>query len=174
MLGLSKEEAVNFDKVRASYRKLMIDIAKIYGDKAKRVALNMAYIEACEIIFKQKESELTYWIMKGEVGLVEQKLKADKALINKKQSLYPPLYLAVRSGHYSMVELILSMGCEIKFSDEKSTPMHCASYYGHYSLIPLLLKYGMPIDIVNYAKNKPIDEAATKDIQSLLENANSN
>jgi ankyrin repeat protein len=83
-------------------------------------------------------------------------LSKDKKLMNAKVNQYPIIYLAVRSGHYEIVEYLLRAGCCLNFKDCMSTPMHCAAYYGHYSLIPLLLMYEMPIDIKNKYGNLPI------------------
>jgi ankyrin repeat protein len=74
------------------------------------------------------------------------------------------VYLAVRSGHYDIVEFLLRAGCSIDFKGYKSTPMHCAAYYGHYNIIPLLLMYGMPINIKNCFGSLPIEEAANPEI----------
>jgi ankyrin repeat protein len=80
----------------------------------------------------------------------------------EKNTKYSILYLAVRAGHYLMVEYILARGINLDFSKDKSTPMHCAAYYGHYEIIPLLLTYGIPFNIKNYSNFLPIEEAATQ------------
>lgn len=41
--------------------------------------------------------------------------KKDKTLIDKKIHEYPPIYYAVRAGHYSVVEYLLRKGCSINF-----------------------------------------------------------
>lgn len=47
-----------------------------------------------------------------------QHFAQDKELMNLRQkgSNYPLLYIAVRSGHYEVVELILGMGCSKDFA----------------------------------------------------------
>lgn len=64
--------------------------------------------------------------------LLQNKLKQNPNLANFRQkfSNYPLIYLAVKSGHYDVVELILKSGCSLDFSKDRSTPMHCAAYYG--------------------------------------------
>jgi ankyrin repeat protein len=95
-------------------------------------------------------------------------LLKDKKLLNAKVNQYPIIYLAVRSGHYDVVEFLLKAGCSLNFKECMSTPMHCAAYYGHYNLIPLLLMYGMPVDIKNIHGKLPIEEAASPEIEKLL------
>ena len=88
-------------------------------------------------------------IINGNLIALNKILTKDKNLLNTKINQYPIIYLAVRSGHYDVVEYLLKAGCSLDFSNSKSTPMHCAAYYGHYSIIPLLLMYGIPTDIRN-------------------------
>jgi ankyrin repeat protein len=80
---------------------------------------------------------------------------------------YPTIYIAVRSGHYDIVDLLLKKG-NWNYDNDPSTPMHCAAYYGHYQLISLLMHAGIPLQIKNKYKHLPVEEAATTDIERLL------
>ena len=100
-------------------------------------------------------------INSGNIDKIQNLLIKDRKSLNRNIHAYPPIYYAVRAGHYDIVEFFLKSGCSLKFKGDKSTPMHCAAYYGHYTLIPLLLFYGLPTDIKNYSDNLPIDEAAS-------------
>ena len=88
---------------------------------------------------------------------LDKRFKKDKSLIDKLIVNYPPIYYAVRAGHYSVVEYLLKKGCSIFFKGHKSTPMHAAAYFGQYSLIPLMLEYGIPTDIKNVYDNYPVE-----------------
>ena len=81
------------------------------------------------------------------------------------------IYIATRSGHYDIVELILKSGCVLDFSKDRSTPMHCAAYYGFHDIIPLLFKYGVPIKFKNKFGHFPEEEACTEAIKSLFKNS---
>lgn len=89
--------------------------------------------------------------------------------MNEKINQYPPIYLAVRCGHYDIVEFFLKAGCSLNFKSDRSTPMHCAAYYGYHSIIPLLFMYGIPTDIKNVFDHYPLEEASCKKIEKLLE-----
>ena len=88
---------------------------------------------------------------------LEKIFEKNKHLLDKLISDYPPIYYAVRAGHYSIVEYLLKKGCSIFFKGQKSTPMHAASFFGQRSLIPLLLEYGIPTDIKNAFDHEPIE-----------------
>jgi ankyrin repeat protein len=74
----------------------------------------------------------------------------------EKDTGYSILYMAVRAGHYPMVQFILENGCNLDFSKDRSTPMHCAAYYGHYSIIPLLLAYKISVKVKNRFDSLPV------------------
>jgi ankyrin repeat protein len=96
-------------------------------------------------------------------------LNGNKDLLNKSINQYPPIYHAVRCGHYDVTEFFLKAGCSMDFTQHKSTPMHCAVYYGYANIIPLLIAYGMPTDIKNKYDHYPIEEAASDEIKEILE-----
>lgn len=67
--------------------------------------------------------------------------------MDKKIYDYPPIYYAVRAGHYSIAQFMLLNGCKTDYEGDKSTPMHAAAYYGHQDMIHLLIQYGIRSDI---------------------------
>lgn len=132
-------------------------MGEVLRNKIKRIALNRAYSEVCAKLFNSSLSKLELVIISGNLPVLEEMLAKNKKILNERVNKYPIIYLAVRSGHYEIVEYLLRAGCCMDFSDCMSTPMHCAAYYGHYNLIPLLLMYGMPIDIKNAHGHIPIE-----------------
>jgi len=82
------------------------------------------------------------------------------------------LYITSRSGFYDTSELLLKRGASInEVQLTGSTPLHGAAYYGHTLIVELLLQHGAKTDIINQFKNTALDESATPEIRSLIQNA---
>jgi len=93
-----------------------------------------------------------------------------KIYATTKYGKYPTIYIAVRSGHYEITDILLKMGTW-DFKEDRSTPMHCAAYYGHYNLVSLLLSHNIPLNIKNYCGHLPSEETATGEIARLFKEA---
>jgi ankyrin repeat protein len=83
-----------------------------------------------------------------------------------------PLHLAIQSGSWDCVELLLSRGCDwMKEDREGRASLHIAAFYGHGNVVEGLIRYGVPPGLVNSKNETALFEAIRKgdeDISLLL------
>ena len=76
---------------------------KLSNDSQGRIDLNNAYMYAIHLIYGYLPHKIVKRINDKDIGQLNWILKKDKALLDKKIGSYPPLYYAVRAGHYPVV-----------------------------------------------------------------------
>lgn len=105
-----------------------------------------------EIILAAKK-DLFRAIVRGDLGTVQKLLESDPSLISvidnrrgKSSSGLTALYLAIKYGHYEIVELLLSKGANPNERDVYGqSSLDIAAEKGHAHLIKILVEYGAGI-----------------------------
>jgi ankyrin repeat protein len=73
-----------------------------------------------------------------------------------------PLHLAVKSGDYRMVNLLINSGAKLNVEDNLygSTPLHYAAFYHYKKILKLLLARGAFVNVADSNGNFPLHLAA--------------
>jgi ankyrin repeat protein len=80
------------------------------------------------------------------------------------------LHVAAKSGHVSMVKLLLDKGATINIQDESgNTALHYASANGKKDMVKLLLEKGADASVVNAKEQKAIDYSNIKGYNEITE-----
>jgi ankyrin repeat protein len=80
------------------------------------------------------------------------------------------LHVAVKSGHLSMVKLLLENGASINIQDESgNTPLHYAAANGKKDTVKYLLEKGADTALVNVEEKKAIDYSIVKGFNEITE-----
>lgn len=65
-----------------------------------RINLNLAYSHTFARIYKSQVTDFEEMIIYADLEGIKKKIQAKKSMLNEKINQYPPVYLAVRCGHY--------------------------------------------------------------------------
>ena len=84
------------------------------------------------------------------------------------------LYLACKSGFTDIVKMLLENDADNnKIQRDGSTPLHAAAFFGHPPVVELLFEYSARTDIKNAWSKTALEESATAEIMTMIENQHS-
>lgn len=134
ILKINISDKNNHKQIKSSFATWIRQSGK---DRQARSELNLAYECLIQEIYPSQclpqEVEIIEAIFKGNFDFIKEKIRTAPWVLRFKQkgTQYDLLYMAVRSGHQDIVELLLQTGWSLNYKNGKSTPLHCAAFY-HY------------------------------------------
>jgi hypothetical protein len=109
----------------------------------------------------------------GHCKALTRAIETDRSILSRSAERNCPLiYLAARSGHNDIVQLLFRYGVDVNATGNTSSPLYPAAFYGHAPVVKQLMARGASVTLKNGFGNLPIDEASSEAIKELISHAN--
>jgi hypothetical protein len=124
-------------------------------------------------LFSYDEKDPVVMTYIGECTALSSAIDANPSIMRTRAEKSCPLvYLAARSGHVDVIQMLLRHGADVNARGNGSSALHAAAFFGHSCVVQELIAFGASITFRNRFDNPPADEAATQKIKDLIRKAN--
>jgi hypothetical protein len=111
----------------------------------------------------------------GDGAALSRAISADRSVIEvTAEEKCPLVYLAARSGHNDIIQLLFRKGANVNARGNGSSALHAAAFFGHAIAVQQLIALGASLTFKNRYNSLPIEEASIKAIKNCIRRAGDN
>jgi hypothetical protein len=105
----------------------------------------------------------------GDASALTRAIDADHSVVEvRAEENCPLVYLAARSGHNDVIQLLFRNGADVNARGNGSSALHAAAFYGQTIVVQQLIALGASVTFRNRYNSLPIEEAATEAIKDCI------